>query len=227
MAISSHAGRALAPPLQRALRRCRGGLLGVAVFSAAANVLLLVVPVYMLQIYDRVLPSASHATLIALTGVAVFLLSCFGLLDWIRQRLMTRVALTLHDGAVDAGLGGQLPRRLRRARQSGGQPVRDLTTVRQFLNTPSTLAFFDAPWTPVFLSAVLLLHPGLGVLAILSTGGVAGVGRLDGDPLAGAVPRGGGTGGGSATLRRERLAPRRRVGGYSHLATHTRSSLCW
>ena len=87
-----------AAPLHTALRRCWGGLLGVAVFSAAANVLLLATPVYMLQIYDRVLPSASHATLIALTGVAVFLLSCFGLLDWIRQRLMTRVALTLHGG---------------------------------------------------------------------------------------------------------------------------------
>ena len=74
--------------MHAALRRCRGGLLGVAGFSAAANVLLLVAPVYMLQIYDRVLPSASHATLIALTGVAVFLLSCFGLLDWVRQRLM-------------------------------------------------------------------------------------------------------------------------------------------
>ena len=102
----------------------------------------------MLQIYDRVLPSASHATLIALTGVAVFLLSCFGLLDWVRQRLMTRVALTLHDGAVDAVLAGTYHASLRRARQSGGQPVRDLTTVRQFLNTPSTLAFFDAPWAP-------------------------------------------------------------------------------
>ena len=119
------AGRASAPPLQRSLRRCRGGLLGVAVFSAAANVLLLVAPVYMLQTYDRVLPSASHATLIALTGVAVFLLCCFGLLDWIRQRLMTRVALTLHDGAVDAVLAGSYHASLRRARQSGGQPIRD------------------------------------------------------------------------------------------------------
>ena len=79
------AGRAPATPVQTALTRCRGGLLGVAVFSAAANVLLLVAPVYMLQIYDRVLPSASHATLIALTGVAVFLLSCFGLLDWMAR----------------------------------------------------------------------------------------------------------------------------------------------
>ena len=94
-------------------------------FSAAANVLLLVAPVYMLQIYDRVLPSASHATLIALTGVAVFLLSRFGLLDWIRLRLMTRVALTLHDGSVDAVLAGSYHASLRRARQSGGSaPLR-------------------------------------------------------------------------------------------------------
>ena len=174
MASVPSACRAPAPPLQRALRCCRGGGLGVAVFSAAANVLLLVAPMYMLQIYDRVLPSASHATLIALTGVAVFLLCCFGLLDWIRQRLMTRVALTLHDGSVDAVMAGSYHASLRRARQSGGQPVRDLTTVRQFLNTPSTLAFFDtSSWAPVFL-----LHPGLGVLAILNTGVLLGLGIL-------------------------------------------------
>ena len=75
-------------PLHTALRRCRSRLLGVADFSAAANLLLLVVPVSMLQIPDRMLPSASHATLIVLTGVAVFLSSCFGLPDWVRQRLM-------------------------------------------------------------------------------------------------------------------------------------------
>ena len=92
----------------------------MAGFSAVANVLLLVAPVSMVQISDRVLPSASHATLIALTGVAVFLLCCFGLLDWIRQRLMTRVALTPHDGAVDAVLAGSYHASLRRARQNGG-----------------------------------------------------------------------------------------------------------
>ena len=68
-------------PFHAALRRCRGGVLGVAAFSAAANVLLLVAPGHLLQISDRVLPNASHATLFALTGVAVFLSSCFGLLD--------------------------------------------------------------------------------------------------------------------------------------------------
>ncbi len=91
---------------------------------------------------------------------------------------MARVALTLHDGAVDAVLAGSYHASLRRARQSGGQPVRDLTTVRQFLNTPSTLAFFDAPRAPVFLSVVFLLHPWLGVLALLSTGVLLGLGVL-------------------------------------------------
>ncbi len=180
MALSPCAGRAPAPPLYAALRRCRGGVIGVAGFSAVAIVLLLVAPMSMSQIYDRVLPSTSHATLIALTGVAVFLLSCFGLLDWIRQRLMTCVALTLHDGSVDAVMAGSYHASLRRARQSGGQPVRDLTTVRQFLNTPSTLAFFDAPWAPVFLGAVFLLHAWLGVLALLSTGVLLGLGVLTG-----------------------------------------------
>ena len=78
------AGPAPALPLCIILSRCRGGVLGVVRFSAAANVLLLVVAVYLLQISDRVLPSASHATLLALTGMAVFLSSCFGLPDCAR-----------------------------------------------------------------------------------------------------------------------------------------------
>lgn len=125
MAFSPRAGRASSAPLQAALRRCRGGVLGVAGFSAAANVLLLVAPVYMSQISDRMLPSASHAVPIALTGVAVFLLSGFGLLDWIRQRLMTRVALTLHDGAVDAVFADTYHASLRRTRRATGVLARE------------------------------------------------------------------------------------------------------
>ena len=114
MVSASPAGRAPAAPLQAAVSWCRGGLLGVAVFRAVANVLLLAAPVYMLQIYGRVLPSASRATLLALAGVAVFLLSCFGLLNWIWQRLMTRVALTLHDGSKVELFEGSLAENLAR-----------------------------------------------------------------------------------------------------------------
>ncbi len=154
--------------LRAALSRCRKGLLWVGVFSAFVNVLVLVAPVYMLQIYDRVLSSASHETLIALTVVAVFLLLCFGLLEWVRQRLMVRVALSLNFEVLDEVLAGVFQGSLRRFRQSAGQPMRDLDTVRLFVSSPSTLAFFDAPWAPIFIAAIFLIHTWLGVLALCS-----------------------------------------------------------
>ena len=109
--------------MQAALRRCRKGFVGVAAFSAVANVLMLVAPVYMLQMYDRVLTSASFETLIVLTLVAVFLLACFGLLDWVRQRLMARIALTLNHEVQDDVLAGVFRGSLQRFRQSVDQPV--------------------------------------------------------------------------------------------------------
>ena len=154
--------------MQAALRHCRNGFVGVAAFSAVANVLMLVAPVYMLQMYDRVLTSASYETLIVLTLVAVFLLACFGLLDWVRQRLMARIALTLNHEVQDDVLAGVFRGSLQRFRQSVDQPVRDLDTVRQFISSPPALAFFDAPWAPVFIAVIFLIHPWLGFFAIFA-----------------------------------------------------------
>ena len=154
--------------LQAALRRCRNGFAGVTLFSAFANILMLVAPVYMLQMYDRVLTSASYETLIVLTVVAVFLLACFGLLDWVRQRLMARIALSLNYEVLDDVLSGVFRGSLQRFRQSANQPVRDLDTVRQFISSPPALAFFDAPWAPVFIAAIFIIHPWLGFFAIFA-----------------------------------------------------------
>ena len=151
--------------MQAALRRCRKGFVGVTLFSAFANILMLVAPVYMLQMYDRVLTSASYETLIVLTVVAVFLLGCFGLLDWVRQRMMARIALSLNYEVLDDVLSGVFRGSLQRFRQSANQPVRDLDTVRQFLSSPPVLAFFDAPWAPVFIGAIFIIHPWLGFFA--------------------------------------------------------------
>ena len=82
-------------PLRAALGKYRGGFIAIAVFSSLVNILMLVSPVYMLQMYDRVLTSASAETLLMLTLIAVFLLACFGLLEWVRQRLMQRISLAL------------------------------------------------------------------------------------------------------------------------------------
>ena len=150
------------------MRRCRKGFVGVTLFSAFANILMLVAPVYMLQMYDRVLTSASYETLIVLTLVAVFLLACFGLLDWVRQRLMARIALSLNHEVQDDVLAGVFRGSLQRFRQSADQPVRDLDTVRQFISSPPAIAFFDAPWAPVFIAAIFLIHPWLGFFAIFA-----------------------------------------------------------
>ena len=154
--------------LGAALHQCRGRLVAVAVFSAATNFLMLVSPVYMLQIYDRVLSSASYETLVALTAVAIFLLVCFGLLDWVRQRLMARLALLLNFAVVDPVLTGVYQGSLQRFRRSAGQPIRDLDTLRQFIASPPALAFFDVPWIPFFIGVIFLIHVWLGVLGICS-----------------------------------------------------------
>ena len=166
--LPGNTGPAEETQLQAALRRCRKGLVGVTLFSAMANILMLVAPVYMLQMYDRVLTSASYETLIVLTVVAVFLLACFGLLDWVRQRLMARIALFLNYEVMDDVLTGVFRGSLQRFRQSADQPVRDLDTVRQFISSPPALSFFDAPWAPVFIGAIFLIHPWLGTFAIFA-----------------------------------------------------------
>lgn len=157
-----------APVLSAALARGRRAIAAVVVFSAFVNILMLVSPIYMLQIYDRVLTSASVETLIALTLVAVFLLACFGGLDWVRQRMMARLALQLNFRVLDEVVAGTFRGSLQRFQQGNGQPVRDLDAVRQFIASPSALAFFDAPWTPLFTAAIFLIHPWLGWLAIFA-----------------------------------------------------------
>lgn len=157
-----------APVLSAALARGRRAFAAVIVFSAFVNILMLVSPIYMLQIYDRVLTSASVETLIALTLVAVFLLACFGGLDWVRQRMMARIALQLNFRVLDDVVAGTFRGSLQRLRQSGGQPVRDLDAVRQFIASPAALAFFDAPWAPLFTAAIFLIHPWLGWLSVFA-----------------------------------------------------------
>jgi PrtD family type I secretion system ABC transporter len=148
-----------------ALRACRSGLIGFAVFSLAANLLMLAGPLYMLQIYDRVLTSRSVPTLVALS---LFLLIAYviqGILDVIRGRMIGRVA-----GVIDARLeaavhhavvGSQLP-----GGKGGENAVRDLDQIRTFLLSTGPLSLADLPWMPVFLAICFLLHPLLGFASL-------------------------------------------------------------
>jgi ATP-binding cassette subfamily C protein len=140
----------------------------VALFSAAVNLLMLAGPLYMLQVYDRVLASRSVPTLIALS---IFLLGAFGfqaLLDIIRTRIVVRSAalLDFHLGTV---VHRAVTRLAVQTRVPGEalQPVRDLDQIRAFLTSSGPIAIVDLPWVPVFLFFCYLIHPWLGVAALV------------------------------------------------------------
>jgi PrtD family type I secretion system ABC transporter len=154
--------------LAQALASCRSAFLSVGLFSGVINILMLTGSIYMLQVYDRVLPSRSVPTLIGLTVLIIFLFGLQGLLDFIRQRLLTRIGSTL-----DAELSGRifgilvtLPLK-GRAGAEGLQPLRDFDTVRSFLSGIGPTALFDLPWLPLYLGLCFLLHPWLGLIALV------------------------------------------------------------
>jgi len=157
-----------ATDLQRALKACRGSFVSVGFFSMFVNILMLVPPVYMLQVYDRVLTTQSEETLLMLTLVVVFLFMVMGGLELVRSRMLVRVGNRL-DTTINARLYSAMFRRsvVSQGRQSA-QPLSDLTNVRQFLTGNSLFAFFDAPWVPVYLGVLFLFHPWLGIFATVA-----------------------------------------------------------
>lgn len=154
--------------LRAALREDRPLFWSVAAFSAFFNLLMLTGPIYMLQVYDRVLSSRSIETLVALSLLVAFLYTMMGLLDFARGRVMARVG---------ARFQARLERRvfdasMRHAAREGGTPVsgmRDLEQVQRLMTAPVSASVFDIPWTPIFLFGIWIFHPWLGILAI--TGG--------------------------------------------------------
>ena len=144
---------------------CRGNLAMTGVFSFFINLLMLSGPLYMMQVYDRVLTSRSVSTLVALSILVGVLLLFMGALELIRSRLLVRAG-----ARIDAALGTRvfdaiLQRRLWRGDGGSAQPLNDLRTVREFLSGQGPFAFFDAPWVPVYLGVIFLLHPLLFLVA--------------------------------------------------------------
>ncbi|WP_421708798.1 type I secretion system permease/ATPase [Algihabitans sp.] len=143
----------------------RGNIGAVTLFSCAVNLLMLTVPLYMLQVYDRVLVSRSIETLLALTALAAGLLIALGLFEFVRQRILLRSANRLDSEVAPKLLRASHDLELA-GRSSGTQPLRDLSTLRQFTTGSGILAFFDAPWTPLFIAVIFVLHPLLGLVAL-------------------------------------------------------------
>ncbi|MFN3278840.1 MAG: type I secretion system permease/ATPase [Paracoccus hibiscisoli] len=139
----------------------------VGVFSAVVNLLMLTGPMFMLQVYDRVLASRSVETLAALFVLVMFLFLLMGVIDLIRSRVMGRVAARFQDrmeGRVfDAALREGALRGDEAGSTAGG--MRDLDAVQRLIGSPVMLAFFDLPWAPLFLAAIFVFHPVLGIVA--------------------------------------------------------------
>ena len=152
--------------LTRALWVFRREFVVVGVFSMVANVLMLSPTLYMLQVYDRVMVSRSELTLLAMSLITLFLFCVMAFAEWMRSRVLVRSGVRL-----DAMLGTRVFNASFEANlaPSGVSPARsfgDLIQIRQFLTGNGILAFFDTPWTPVYMAVLFILHPMLGWLAL-------------------------------------------------------------
>lgn len=154
--------------LQKAYSKYRAAFAATLIFSMFTNLLMFVGPLYMLQIYDRVLSSRNSTTLIALTVISVGLLLAYGLLEFTRSKLLVRAGLQFDE--VLAHPTFHLVVKQQTAMPGAGAQVAlsDIDKVREFLTGQGILAFFDAPWVPLFLGLCFAFHPWLGLVA---TGG--------------------------------------------------------
>lgn len=155
------------------LRASAKRLAGVAVFSGVVNLLTLSGSLYMLQVYDRVIPSRNVATLVGLSVIVLFAYVLQGYFDALRTRMLGRVA-ALFDASLQEpiylALAG-LP--LRGARPFlAQQPLRDIDQVRAFLSSMGPTAFLDMPWMPIFLLALYVFHPAIGLAATIGAAAI-------------------------------------------------------
>lgn len=160
-------------PVAQALRESARRMIGVAVFSGVINILMLSGSLYMLQVYDRVIPSRNIATLLGLSLIVLFAYLVQGYFDAMRARMLCRIA-TLFDGALQGSIHGALAALPLRGVKPVlmQQPLRDLDQVRGFMSGMGPTAFLDMPWIPLFLVALFLFHPAIGFTALLGTAAI-------------------------------------------------------
>ena len=150
-----------------ALADARRRLVSVAAISGAINLLMLTGSIYMLQVYDRVLPSRNLSTLFGLSVIVLAAYLLQGYLDAVRTRMLARIAglfdatlqAPIYGSLVDLPLKGVAPAAVQ-------QPLRDLELVRAFLSGMGPTAFLDMPWLPIFVIALFLFHPLIGLAAV-------------------------------------------------------------
>lgn len=154
-------------PLGVIVREFRSVVLGVAVFSLFANLLLLTPTLYMLQIYDRVMLSRSGLTLIAVSLIALCGFGVIAFSEWARSRILVRAGVRFDERLNSEVFKANFEAALNRGQHKPAEAFNDLTNLRQFITGNGVFAFFDAPWTPIYIAVSWMLHPTLGLLSIV------------------------------------------------------------
>ena len=155
-------------PLRSALKACKRHFVFAGMFSGLINILYLAPSIYMLQVYDRVVPTRGVSTLVVLSVILAVSLIVFAVLDAVRMRLLLRASNRLEKMAATnilhriLGAGGATP-------GQRAQAMRDFDTLRGTLTGPAIVAIFDAPWAPIYIFISWLIHPLIGLLALLSS----------------------------------------------------------
>jgi ABC-type protease/lipase transport system fused ATPase/permease subunit len=145
--------------------RVRSLLLVTLVFSVFTNLLMLTGPLFMLQVYDRVLASRSEETLVALFGLVGVLYFFYWMIEYARGRVVSRVGARMHAALSGPAFRAVVERAARRESEASGG-LQDVAALRNLFSSPVILALFDIPWTPLFLAAIFIFHPMLGWLAV-------------------------------------------------------------
>ncbi|WP_052513157.1 type I secretion system permease/ATPase [Bosea sp. LC85] len=150
-----------------AARACRKYFVAAACFGIAINILYLAAPIYTLQIYDRVIPSASNITLLMLTLALMFALFALAGLDIVRARVLTRASLRL-DRLMAVRVMTSIIEHMPAIPGSRGQLLRDFDTFRQFITGPGVHSILDLPWGPIYIAVIFGFHPLLGLFSLIS-----------------------------------------------------------
>jgi len=155
--------------LRDAVRDSRGIFIAAGVFGLAINILMLTGPLYMLQVYDRVLASQSVPTLVALTVLVAGLYTTLGFLDWIRQSIFTDAGSRFEDKLSDRAFNSVIADNMRDPGRINDRTLANLRLIRKFYSGPSLGAIFDIPFSPMFYAVLFMLHWAYGVWALFGS----------------------------------------------------------
>ncbi|MDD3554818.1 MAG: type I secretion system permease/ATPase [Deltaproteobacteria bacterium] len=157
-----------ASELKSVLLACKGSFFSAWFFSLFINILMLTPTIYMLQIYDRVLQSRSVETLVMITIITVAMFFVMGGLQFVQSMVFIRVGSRLDNMLNRRIFHAVFKRSLVQPGFEAGQPISDLTALRQFLTGSGLIAFFDIPWVPIYLIVLFWMHPVLGIFAVVT-----------------------------------------------------------